>query len=206
MVDRRVVRGVVETLVQLGRRSYEVSEAGATGQSYLDTPLTLSYARYVVGLILGYSQYARIAPPPPLLIPYLVTHTFEQDGVMWAYDESPCPSLAVPTLTPLILCTAGTVVVMIAIAMLLTVVLNARRGASTVQVERIRRWHEQLDSILPAEYDARIRLWVPASGGDPGLVIHVNPDEPLYDFGFARNWRAIMGEHVWQWAVPWIHG
>lgn len=165
--------------------------------------------RYVIALVLGYFQYARTDPPPPLLLPHLITYTYEENGVTWAYDESPSPLLAVPTLPPLILCSAGALVFFIACAMLITVFANARRGFGTVQVERIRRWKEQMQSILPSEYDPRIRLWVPLSKEEQpkgGAVILIRPDEPIFDLGFKRNWRALMGDKWWHWFVPWIHG
>lgn len=91
-----------------------------------------------------------------------------------------------------------------------TIVINARRGLSTVQVERIRRW-----KLLPLEarspspsqttrpiHDPRIRLWVPLpleECSEGGVVVHVDPTEPLFDLGARQNWRLLMGEQVWQW-------
>lgn len=70
------------------------------------------------------------------------------------------------------------------------------------------------------EHDPRIRLFIPRSSTRTGsgdeqpeeqeheqdVIVLVDPVEPLYDFGFAANWRSIMGRKAWHWVVPWIHG
>ncbi|ORY74988.1 hypothetical protein BCR35DRAFT_306382 [Leucosporidium creatinivorum] len=161
--------------------------------------------RYGAALLLGYRRY----------------HQRDNASSSLAIDalssspSSPYASLATPHLTPLLLVVSGGFVWWVAVAMTTTIINNARRGLSTVQVERIRRWKllsrearsTSLSPIPAPAYDPRIRLWVPLPREeypDGGAVVHVDPTEPLFDLGARQNWRLLMGEHVWQWFVPWI--
>lgn len=91
--------------------------------------------------------------------------------------------------------------------MLIAIALNARKGLSAVQVERIRRY--RLKSKSGSARDACVRLWIPfdrdrhgkVANGDErlGAVVSVDPDAPLYDFGPMENWKKLMGDKWWEW-------
>lgn len=88
-------------------------------------------------------------------------------------------------------------------AVIITIVLNARRGLGAVQVERSRRWKLQQKSGIANAWDARLTLWIPLPEGG-GAVVRVDPAIRLFDLGASRNWRNLMGEQWWQWFLPWV--
>ncbi|KAK4050482.1 hypothetical protein OIO90_005065 [Microbotryomycetes sp. JL221] len=167
--------------------------------------------RYGGALLLGFRQYHHLEPQAPWLLPNVVTRTFTKDGVTWAYDEPICPRLAVPSIEPLLLVLAAFIVWTIGLAMIFIMVMNARKGLSTVQVERIKRWHASGSGSMKDEYDPRLRLWIPLphdestdSESRQGTIMLVNPDTPLFDHGAHRNWHELMGGTSWvDWCIPW---
>ncbi|KAM0793358.1 hypothetical protein ACM66B_000813 [Microbotryomycetes sp. NB124-2] len=171
--------------------------------------------RYFGAVLLGYRLWRQLEPEPPLLLPDTTTRTFTKNGITWAYDESVCPSLTVPSFEPLMLVLAAFLIWTIGLAMIVAVVLNARRGLSTVQVERIRRWRAFKADFKGSDvqpYDPRIHLWVPVDRNDEdddnnavkGAVVVVDPDTPLFDFETRQNWNALMGGPNWvDWCIPW---
>lgn len=141
--------------------------------------------RYGIGLLLGYRRY----DPSDTLFPV-------RDS------SAPYVALSTPRLTPLLLVMSGWFVFGVAVAMIVTIVLNSRRGLSTVQVERVRRWKARSASSAQGGYDARIRLWVPLPREEckeGGLVLLVDPDVGLFDLGPRENWRRLMGAEKWWW-------
>lgn len=156
--------------------------------------------RYAAALVLGFWHYSTLEPPRPPLIP---PQNLTQEASSYAYANFPCPTLSSPSLATLLTVTAGAFVFFIAIAMILTIVLNTRKGVSAVQLERIRRWKvETKKAATRADggWDGRIRLWVPLEEHvEGGAVVLVDPGTLLYDFGPAENWRRMMGERWWQW-------
>ncbi|GAA5922668.1 uncharacterized protein JCM15063_003382 [Sporobolomyces koalae] len=162
--------------------------------------------RWAGAIILGYVKYPAISQDRPFLVSGHRTRTLVRDGITYAYDESLYPKLAIPTLSTLAIVAFATLIVGIGFAMLVVITLNARKGVSTVQVERSKRFRAQhrASSNSAAKYDPRIRLWVPLLEGDesPGAIVLVEPDTPLYDFGPMQNWRNLMGSRWWQWFDP----
>ncbi|GAA5823214.1 hypothetical protein JCM5353_005122 [Sporobolomyces roseus] len=161
--------------------------------------------RYAGGLVLGYIRYPALAQDRPFLVPGHRVQTFVKDGITYAYDESNWPSLASPTLSTLSIVVFATLIDLIGLGMLLATYLNVRKGQSSVQVERARRYHrQQLDSITSPsnspEYDARLRLWIPLpETKEGGAIVLVEPDAPLFDFGTRENWKLLMGKKWWEW-------
>ncbi|GAA5922361.1 hypothetical protein JCM1841_003083 [Sporobolomyces salmonicolor] len=162
--------------------------------------------RYAGALVIGYLKYSDVSADRPFLVPDSRTPTFQQGGVTYAYNEPLYPSLAVPRLRTLMIVSAATFISLIGVAMIILIVLNARKGLSAVQVERTRRWRIQ-QRLGHTTYDARLRLWVPLTaklGGTepPGAIVLVNPDVPLFDLGPSENWKALMGDRWWKWFAP----
>lgn len=107
--------------------------------------------------------------------------------------------------------TAATFVLLVAIAMIVTIVRNAASGTSAVQVARQRAWLSRLmDPLAPpvgadGGWDPRLRLFVPEKEGSEGQhqaegggtrerIVLVEPGMRLFDFGGRReNWRRAFG-------------
>ncbi|BGP44507.1 Putative E3 ubiquitin-protein ligase [Rhodotorula kratochvilovae] len=159
--------------------------------------------RYAGALLLGYRQYQRSAHERPLLIPDTYTRTFRRGAVTYAHDVPLYPSLAVPCLSTLFVTFFAAFISVIALVMLYVVTRNARRGLTSVQLERNKLHRSSL--AITAGYDARQRVFVPLperEGG--GAVVLVEPDVPLFDLGKEENWKRVMGERWWEWGMPWV--
>jgi hypothetical protein len=101
-----------------------------------------------------------------------------------------------PTLSALLITAAGTMVLLVMLAMI-TIVFknNILHGLSTIEIERARRWKG-------SPRDPGLKLWVPlsASVGQPrGKVVVVPHGLPIFDLGPRLNFQLIMGEKVWHW-------
>ncbi|GAA6022563.1 hypothetical protein JCM11491_005600 [Sporobolomyces phaffii] len=170
--------------------------------------------RYAGALVRGYAQYPSVAHDRAFLVDGHRVETLVRDGVTYAYDVPLYPNLATPTLSTLAIVVFATLIVGIGIAMLVVVVLNARKGMSAVEVERARRHRLASPGPPPSsrDYDARLRLWIPLPD-DPGeantqrreaqgAVVLVEPGTALFDFGPERNWKNLMGQHWLEWFIP----
>ncbi|GAA6058523.1 hypothetical protein JCM10212_006962 [Sporobolomyces blumeae] len=175
---------------------------GRPWRSWLGGPVW----HYAGAVVLGFYHYPSLSTDRPFLVPGVRVRRFVRGGVVYEFDEPLYPALAVPNLATLAIVSFATLIALIGISMLVVISLNARRGFSAVQVERIRRWRAN-----PTGYDARIRLWIPLPPADDpkghanparGAVVAVDPDTPLFDFGLGKNWRYLMGERWWQWFIP----
>lgn len=184
------------------------------------------------GLVLGYIRYPTFAQHRPFLVPGHRVETFVKNGITYAYDVSNWPSLATPTLSTLSIVAFATLIDAIGLGsaslyvsksceiktyafsvsrslVLLATYLNVRKGQSSVQVERARRYRrQQLESITSPSsfrYDARLRLWIPLpETKEGGAIVLVEPDAPLFDFGTRENWRLLMGRNWWEWFSAFI--
>lgn len=117
-----------------------------------------------------------------------------------------CPRLARPSFEVLAMSCFSFILLFVAVAMVVMTVRNACRGVGTIEVERMRRWrhlYKKSGDAALQRWDPRIRLYVPGEDGREGGVILVDPHVKLFDLGVSRNWQTLMGDHWWQWLLPW---
>ena len=138
--------------------------------------------RYAAALMLGYYQYSYLVP------------------------EATADSLAAPCLANLLIIGSGVLVFLIACAMLVTVFLNVKSGATSIQVERRRRWNAHLrqkakdGASTKEDWDPRLRLWIPSESSNSGGVIsRVDPSLPLFDLGAKENRKRLLGDSWMDW-------
>ncbi|SCV68388.1 BQ2448_509 [Microbotryum intermedium] len=171
--------------------------------SWFGGPVT----RYAYALFIAYHIYGSSDHPPLLRV------AGNQDPT---YD--PCPLLSSPHLGPLVVVVVAVFVMLVGIAMILTIILNARQGLSAVQVDRIRRSRARPFSKSNT-YDPRIYLYLPLPLPNPsstsnkpeqeqdrsqdGLVVAIEPEEPLFDLGAGKNLKMLLGQKWWEWVLPW---
>lgn len=173
---------------------------GTCGKFFFSSNFTDgAMCRYTVALGIGYLEYSNLKPERPPL--FNVSPSIAQR----------IPSLITPRISTLLVVFFGLFVFFVAIAMIITIVHNARRSISAVQLERIRRWkiqavsgvlEESSEDVERVARDARLRLWVPFKSSDgrwSGAVLMVEPGIPLFDFGSGQNWRLLMGDSWLEW-------
>ncbi|GAA5981181.1 hypothetical protein JCM10908_004010 [Rhodotorula pacifica] len=155
--------------------------------------------RYAGAVLLGYRQYQQATG-----LESITGQTNETVNMLPAVARP--RSLSDPRLSTLAITGSAWLIFLIALSMVLVVVRNASRGLSTVQIERARTYHAQRNRAplgLKPRYDARLRLWVTAPDGSDGTVVLVEPDIPLFDFGWRDNLRRAFGDRWWKWLLPW---
>ncbi|SGY35278.1 BQ5605_C002g01746 [Microbotryum silenes-dioicae] len=172
--------------------------------SWIGGPVT----RYAYGIFIAYRVYGSSSHPPLLRV------RGHQDPT---YD--PCPLLSSPHFGPLLVVVTAVFVMLVGIAMITTIILNARQGLSAVQVERIRR-HRARSSSKSKTYNPRIYIYLPPAPRtqtsslsvlvegeqnppEEGVIIAVDPEEPLFDLGASKNLEALLGQKWWEWGMPW---
>ncbi|SCZ90284.1 BZ3500_MvSof-1268-A1-R1_Chr1-3g01892 [Microbotryum saponariae] len=172
--------------------------------SWIGGPVT----RYAYGLFIAYRVYSSSGHPPLLRVRGHRDPTYD-----------PCPLLSSPHFGPLLVVVTAVFVMLVGVAMITTIILNARQGLSAVQVERIRR-HRARSSSKSNTYDPRIYIYLPPAPRnqtsslsvlmegeqdrpEEGVIVAVDPEEPLFDLGASKNLEALLGRKWWEWGMPW---
>lgn len=99
--------------------------------------------------------------------------------------------------------------------MIIVILRNAAKGLSTVQLERARIYRARqkraaagIRSLRP--HEARLRVYIPPKEESSVIrtdtTLLVEPDIPLFDFGWRENLRRAFGFHAREWFNPWQPG
>ncbi|KAM0748105.1 hypothetical protein T439DRAFT_382588 [Meredithblackwellia eburnea MCA 4105] len=97
--------------------------------------------RYAIAVFLGYWRYYKLDPPPPPILP-------SPSGSLEA--PSPYPSLANPKLWVLLTVLGGSFVFWVGIAMIITILLNFKKGLTSIQVSRSRHYRSFMRGRPPS--------------------------------------------------------